>query len=95
MTLKAKSAWSVLILQLLFIIIFGIFGKYGSDLDASDPKHNKRISDGESKPKENTFNHNYPSKFTSVECAVIYLVNSFFSSINLIININTNERFRL
>lgn len=63
MTLKSKFAWTIFSLQFIFIIIYGIFAKYGPDADASDPKHNISPETGGQRPKDNIINKDYPSKY--------------------------------
>lgn len=60
MALKGKFAWLVFVLQLFFIVVFAVFVKYGSNLDAADPSNNKRVSDGAADTKGSSFVRNYP-----------------------------------
>lgn len=90
MTLKSKFAWTIFSLQFIFIIIYGIFAKYGPDADASDSKHNIPPETGGQRPKDNIINKDYPSKYMHIKTFKIflsfssYLKKSFYANFNII-----------
>ena len=67
-----KFGGVILAFQVLFIILFGVFGEYGESANAGFYKNSRKLSKGGADPENNEIKHYYPSK------SFYYLITFYF-----------------